>query len=588
VRYRSFAVFAAVVLLLISLNVVSNPVAASEAPLPSREGETNDPAVNTTDPGVGRTPSAQTPGPYTPPEADLTSDLALNGTDLASGMMAPSGSSVGIQTHTPSLPEWTYEDRDFNKKRDPINLVFNAPLSQVAAALKEQGWLGPLVTCQWSESVFYNNQWYDTAAGYYRDGWCGGSRRHIRLFELGPSLVVGSPHWDHAHCDPAGCHHPHDFEVTEEFIAQQFRFTNSNAWYVNEDDHVSFNSIPPGEQYNDGWSTQIFKQSGIKVNLVNGVAEILFAIPGFATIRDTTKTSEPHTSHELVVLSADIPVYWAVWHSGSYTQGTVPAGYAQASIYIPHWKSFVISVWNVVSGYPAKQGLLMCRENDYNLGCLTFSGGRSARTDDGLLNYFLDLPNFGWVYDVEYDVDGMWIGSAGGSIEYSLWHEGSYSQGEVSPGSSTTITFPRSKLFVVSIWRAQGSRAFNGWVFCREQSAWLGCVPIETGLVANVANNVLEKLVDISSLGGVSDTGQYTDHNSHKVRYFSNGGAVEYSLWDAFQYLSGHAFPNQPADVTFAHYRSFFASVWRYDRMSWLLCRENDWTWGCVQLRWYP
>ncbi len=163
--------------------------------------------------------------------------------------------------HATHLPEWTYTSEDVNARQYPIGLIAYTNLSNVQNALAAAGW--HTTTCGYTEYVDYNGAWRAQDVQLERDaqGYCGilGTRKHIRLWQLAPSLVAMAAHLDHTH--PNG-HQVHDYEGVEGSVANDFRTTSYRAWQVLEDARYLDNYVSYVHDgltvYNDGYAAEIY------------------------------------------------------------------------------------------------------------------------------------------------------------------------------------------------------------------------------------------------------------------------------------------------------------------------------------------
>lgn len=182
--------------------------------------------------------------------------LTVASATLAAVLVLPSPVSA---TH---VSVWTYISKDLSARQDPVSLIAYASLFAVTSALQNAGWRKTL--CGYTEYVYYNGQWRAQSAQFERDpeGWCGilGTRKHVRLWQLGPNLVVMAAHLDHTH---SSGHQIHDYEGIEDFLAAEFQSLGS--WQVFPDDHFMGNYVSYLHDgsvlvFNDGNATEIYRR----------------------------------------------------------------------------------------------------------------------------------------------------------------------------------------------------------------------------------------------------------------------------------------------------------------------------------------
>ncbi len=159
------------------------------------------------------------------------------------------------------VPAWTYTSTDFGARADPVSMIAYAGLTAVTRALQNAGW--HKTACGYVEYVYYNGRWIAQNAQLERDpdGFCGilGTRKHIRLWQLEPNLVIMAAHLDHTHSTG---HQVHDYEGTEDFVAAEFQALGS--WGVFPDDHFMDNYVSYLHDENvlvfsDGNATEIYR-----------------------------------------------------------------------------------------------------------------------------------------------------------------------------------------------------------------------------------------------------------------------------------------------------------------------------------------
>lgn len=517
---------------------------------------------------------------------------AVNVTGMAAGpTTGPPGAQALSGATSSSLPVWTYQS-DGVTRVDPVNVVFyGSDWTVVRDALINRGW--SVTSCQNNEFVFYAGTWRKQDVGVVRDetsycaGLPGSTRRHMRLWGLESGLVVGAAHLDY---QPGGGHVAVLFEEIEEEVARYMRLTDSSAWRVQEDNSYYYFANLVDEQrngyhtFNNGYATTLWRQTGASANIHDGLTTTLLEIPFWGGIRDLD-------NNQVQVYSISGSVRWSLWYAQSYSSGTVASG-GVSTVNYPHWTAWTMTIW-LQDVSSADMGAILCKENDGTLGCTTLSGGYTMKVGDNVIDSTLVIPLFGSVTDTGSSADNrrVVVRSFVNYIEWALWHQGSYTQGETLPSGTSYVTFPDAKFFMLFIWRMNDEPQyytgdFAGVLLCREDNNILGCMVHSTGMKANTADSTVDTLSQIGVIGGVRDTGDPV--KTHVVRlYAASGSAIEGAYWTEGTYTPHDAPAGTTWDFTFAHYRFFVFVAARYGRLMWLFCRENDNVLGCAPLRWF-
>lgn len=214
----------------------------------------------------------------------------------------------------------------------------------------------------------------------------------------------------------------------------------------------------------------------------------------------------------------------------------------------------------------------------------TVQDANVAFTDDDNLDILLIVPNLGYVADTgdHTDPDRLKIGSFSETVEYSLWHYNSLTQGHMGMNSHRYVSFPSQISFIVTIARPNSYKI--GVLFCSEVSDVLSCSTLRGGSSAIFSNEVVEILLTVDGLGGVRDTGiedtDYTD--GYELNIYADSNTVEWSVW--YYGYWRHWYTTTDVDVFVPHYRSFIVTIWRYDDMGHLFCRTNDYRIVCSKI----
>ncbi len=261
-------------------------------------------------------------------------------------------------------------------------------------------------------------------------------------------------------------------------------------------------------------------------------------------------------------------VEYSMWHNGTYFQGETLAG-GSVNINFPHYKPFFMTLYRA-----DKLGWLLGRENDNFLAVATRTATATANMNDSTVQVLLDVYGLGVVRDTGNPglSHTLAIYSSGGDfLEYSIWYEATYSQGEVSPGGTVNIDFPHYRSFMLTIARHDKIC----WLFCRENNNILTISYIGTTASADMKSTMSKTLLDVLGLGGVRTVGG-TPQPRNLVIYSSTSDIVEYSLWYGTTYIQGETPAGGSFNLNFPHYRSFILTISRHEQIGWIFGREND------------
>jgi hypothetical protein len=537
-------------------------------------------------------------GPLNQTGGNLTAGEAANSESSLAGARTP-GANHGPSPATPfGLPDWSYKP-DHVTKADPINVIFyGSDWTVVRDALINQGWwviANP--NCQNDEHVYYAGTWRSYNVGLAATetspcaGLAGSIRQHMRLWQLETNLVVGDAHLDYMPPPPSTEHVAVWYEEIEQKVANYMRFTDASPWQVREDldEYFLANMVDEYRQgfhtFNNGYPTVIWKQSGASANIHDNLATSLLTIPGWGGIID-------FDNDQVQVYSISGTVRWSLaYGKTSYSSGTVPSG-GVATVSYPHWTAWIMSIWRQEIS-SSNMGAIMCKENDGYLGCITLLGGKVANVGDDLPQGWLSIPSFGVVSDTGSSSDNrrLRVTSYGSVVEWALWHQGSYAQGEAAPYTTSYVPFPDAKFFMVLVWRMNVEDSYwagdyVGVLLCREDNNYLGCMIHNSGLKAYTLDSTVSTLSQVSAIGGVRDTGDPAKANVVRL-YSSSGSSIEGAYWTNNTYTPKDIGSGQTWDFAFDHYKFFVFVAARHYRVMWLFCRENDSTVGCAPLRWF-
>ena len=320
----------------------------------------------------------------------------------------------------------------------------------------------------------------------------------------------------------------------------------------------------------------------------SAVKQVLIDIPDLGGIRTT---GNPALTHTLEAYSNVGVMEYSIWHDGSYSQAEVGTTTVANNITFPHYKTFMITI-----NRHGNIGWLFCRENDNYLGCtyLKSSGTMNSMAEmtSQEKQSLLNVTGLGRVRTTgnQLAIHTLELyANESSTMEYSVWHEGNYSQGEISPGSRKNISFPHYKAFMLTINRHYAI----GWLFCKENDNALACLylkgPGTLGVNAYMMNPSKQTLVDVQDLGGVRTTGDPSATHTLEIYVTGGNGVVEYSLWQGSAYSQDEAniysMNGSIKNTTFPHYATFMTTINRYANIGWLFCRENDNLLGCAYLK---
>ena len=262
----------------------------------------------------------------------------------------------------------------------------------------------------------------------------------------------------------------------------------------------------------------------------DSTVDTLMTVSGLGGVRDTGDSSKGRV---LEIYSSGSIVEYSLWHGDTYSQGEVSSS-STTEITVPDYKSCIVTIARPLSG---KVGYLFCRENDDQVVCTALEGSTTADTSDDTVDTLMTVSGLGGVRDTGDSSKSrvLEIYSSGSIVEYSLWYGSNYSQGEVSANSTTEITAPDYKSFIVTIARPLGGKV--GYLFCRENDDQIVCATLSGSNVANTGDSTVDNLMSVSGLGGVRDTGDSSKKRVLEV--YSGGSIVEYSLWYQGSYSQG-------------------------------------------------
>jgi len=262
----------------------------------------------------------------------------------------------------------------------------------------------------------------------------------------------------------------------------------------------------------------------------DSTVDTLMTVSGLGGVRDTGNSTKKRV---LEIYSSGSIVEYSLWNGDTYSQGEVSAS-SSTEITVPDYKSCIVTIGRPLSG---KLGYLFCKENDDQVVCTTLEGSTVADTGDSTVDTVMTISGLGGVRDTGNSSKKrvLEIYSSGSIVEYSLWYGSTYSQGEVSANSTTEITAPDYKSFIITIGRPLNGKV--GYLFCRENDDQIVCATLEGSSVADTRDSTVDTVMTVSGLGGVRDTGNST--KKRVLEIYSGGSIVEYSLWDQGSYSEG-------------------------------------------------
>jgi len=272
------------------------------------------------------------------------------------------------------------------------------------------------------------------------------------------------------------------------------------------------------------------REGSTVANTRDSTVDTVMTVSGLGGVRDTGNSTKKRI---LEIYSSGSVVEYSLWYGDTYSQGEVSAS-STTEITVPHYKSSIVTIARPLSG---KLGYLFCKENDDRVVCTTLEGSTVANTRDSTVDTVMTISGLGGVRDTGNSSKKrvLEIYSSGGIVEYSLWYGSTYSQGEVSANSTTEITAPDNKSFIVTIARPLSGKV--GYLFCRENDDRIVCATLEGSSVADTRDSVVDTVMTVSGLGGVRDTGNST--KKRVLEIYSGGSVVEYSLWSQGSYSEG-------------------------------------------------
>jgi len=342
--------------------------------------------------------------------------------------------------------------------------------------------------------------------------------------------------------------------------------------------------------YNDAYASTFWKQSGAHASIFDGVATTLLQVGLWGGVREID-------NHQAQVYSISGTVRWSLWYAQTYTSGTVSSG-GSTTISYPHWTAWIVAIWQADAS-SNNMGVVMCKENDGMLGCISLYGGVIANVGNGVPDTLLDIRSIGGVRDTGKKSDNrrvvVYANSNYDTIEWGLWHAGSYTWGEARPGGTSYATFPHAKFFMMIIARGYQPRYSEGdpigVLLCREDNDILGCITLATGTFISLSNGVSDIASQIGALGGVRDIVSEpldpTPTHIGEIYAASSNTAVEGAVWREGSYVGRDTAYGGRRQLDFPHYTFFVFVAARYDKLIWLFCKENDNLWGCSPLRWF-
>jgi hypothetical protein len=342
--------------------------------------------------------------------------------------------------------------------------------------------------------------------------------------------------------------------------------------------------------HNDGYATVTYRQTGATASITDGLTTTLLEIANWGGIRE-------FNNNRVQVYSISGIVRWSLWYASTYSSGSVASG-GVSTINYPHWTAWIMTIW-LQDVSSSDMGAVMCKENDGILGCVTLSGGTTANVGDNTVNTLLDIRSIGGVRDTGVSSDNrrlvVYANAGYNPIEWALWHQGTYAWQEAPQGGTSYATFPDAKFFIMTIGRGYQPQYSEGdavaVLLCREDNNVLGCMTHSTGRFVSLLNGASDMMNQIGAIGGVRDIpNEPPDPNPHILETYAAGpgNAIEGAVWHVGGYTGGDTPYGGTLQFNFPHYTAFVLVVGRYDKVMWNFCKENDYTWECATLRWFP
>ena len=232
--------------------------------------------------------------------------------------------------------------------------------------------------------------------------------------------------------------------------------------------------------------------------LYDSTADVLLDIPGFGGIRDT---GNPSNDQQLEIYSNGMTVEYNLWSRSSFEYDYMSPG-GSTILTIPHVRVFVMSIARPCGN---EFGLLFGYENDEKVVASTLTLDSTANFYDNTVDVLLDIPGFGGIRDTgnPSDYRKLEIYSNGQTVEYNLWSENGYYQGEVTAGDSTILTIPHVRVFVMSI-ACPDSNEF-GLLFGYENDGTVVASILPIDSTAVLYDEIVDVLLDIPGFGGIRD-----------------------------------------------------------------------------------
>ncbi len=265
--------------------------------------------------------------------------------------------------------------------------------------------------------------------------------------------------------------------------------------------------------------------------------QVLINVSGLGGVRDSGNPAQPLI---LEIYAFNSTLYYFVWFYGSYFSGSVSAG-SFVQVPFPDSKFFVVTLINPSSN---KSGWIFCFKHGNILVSSSKESPQFVNIGDSNQDILLNLTSLAVVKDSGSSANPytLFIHSLQGNIDFAIWSRNSYSQGSVKAPNSNSIIFPPGEPFMLAV--ANPSIGRIGWIFACEKNNFLFYTTLTTTTVANLFDFVKDSLVEVPSIGEITDSGD--PNKLYYLNFSSNTEKMYYWIWSSNTYnqrISGNKPP---------------------------------------------
>ncbi len=236
--------------------------------------------------------------------------------------------------------------------------------------------------------------------------------------------------------------------------------------------------------HNSGGSLGCITLSGgFTANVGDSVPNTLLDVRSFGGVRDTGVSTDNRRVVVYSSYSSDV-VEWGLWHQGTYLWGEASAGSPSYATF-PDAKFFIIIIarpYQASAQYSEGDsvGVLLCREDNNILGCMTHATGRFVSLSNGAPDMMNQIGAIGGIRDISTEPSDpnphileLYASSGSTAVEGAVWYNGVYSPGDTPYGGTKQLNFPHYTAFVSVA--ARYDKLI--WLFCKENDSVWECAP---------------------------------------------------------------------------------------------------------------